>query len=202
METAIFSEWLDKQIWPQIHFMILNDAYFRLFRFARELTGKFNGTIGWLTDNGYVSSQTLTIRRLCDNKRKVISLKRLLQEAKTDYNSNGQIDNLLGKLDTCTYICDLVNDHIAHTANPRRKQNVSDWNLQVGHLVDAHKAICEATVIFDRDLLQRRNYAALIPVPQFDIMEDFRSWVPDEMIQKLWEFWHNHNRNVNAWIPR
>ena|SRR3990167_1803034 len=202
MDTAMLSEWLDQHIWPQIHSMMLNDAYYKLFAYARELTGQFNGPIGSLVVTGYVTSQTLAIRRLCDNRNDVISIKRLLQIAKKKYDSNDQIEELLRTLDICTHICNLVNDYVAHTANPRRKQNVSDWNLQVGHLVDAQRAICEVAIIFDRDLLHRKNYIALIPVPQYNITEEFKNWVPQEMIEKLWEFWHNHNRAVNAWIPR
>jgi len=39
-----------------------------------------------------------------------------------------------------------------------------------------------------------------MPVPQGDIMEDFRLWVPDEVIRKqLYPFWHDHKNKVNAW---
>jgi hypothetical protein len=41
----------------------------------------------------------------------------------------------------------------------------------------------------------------IIPVPQFDIMQEFRPWVPDAKIKMLREFWHDHRARVNAWIP-
>ncbi|MGO8755497.1 MAG: hypothetical protein ACLQHK_09740 [Gallionellaceae bacterium] len=202
MNTNSLSEWLEKNIWTQIQTMMLNDAYFKLMGRAREITGEFNGPIAGLIEAGYVTSQTVAIRRLCDGRRDVISLRRLLEEAKkSNIVSNEKFDQLSQKLDSCNHICGLVNDYVAHIANPLRKQNVTDWNLQVGHLIEAQRAICEVAVIFDRDLLQRRNYAALIPVPQFDIMQEFRNWVPEASIEKLWEFWHAHNRTVNAWIP-
>jgi hypothetical protein len=203
MNTASLSEMLDKHIWPQIQTMMLNDAYFKLMVHARELTGEFNGPIAGLIEAGYVTSQTITIRRLCDGRRDMISLRRLLVEAKAnDLVSNDQLDDLSQRLDSCDRICELVNNYVAHTANPLRKRNVTDWNLQVGHLIEAQKAICEVAVIFDRDLLQRRSYVALIPVPQQgNIMQDFMNWVPEASIEKLWEFWHAHNRTVNAWIP-
>jgi hypothetical protein len=203
MNTASLLEMLDKHIWPQIHAMMLNDAYFKLMGHARELTGEFNGPIAGLIEAGYVASQTVAIRRLCDSRRDVVSIRRLLLDARVnDLVSNDQLDNLSQRLDSCDHICELVNNYVAHTANPVRKKNIREWNLQVGHLIEAQKAICEVAVIFDRDLLQRKNYVKLIPVHQVgELMQDFRNWVPEESIEKLWEFWHLHNRTVNAWIP-
>jgi hypothetical protein len=198
MSTASLSEWLEIHIWPQIHTMMLNDAYFKLMGYARELTGEFNGPIAGLIEAGYVTFQIVTIRRLCDGRRDVISLRRLLLES----DATDQISYLSKKLDSCDRICGLVNDYVAHTANPLRKKNVNDWNLQVDHLIEAQKAICEVAVIFDRDLLQKPGRVTLIPVRQVgDLMQEFRNWVPEESIEKLWEFWHTHNRKVNAWIP-
>lgn len=197
MNTTSLSEMLEKHIWPQIQAMMLNDAYFKLMGHARELAGEFNGPIAGLIEAGYVTFQTVAIRRLCDGRRDVISLRRLLVEA----NANNQINGLSQKLDSCDHICGLVNDYVAHTANPLRKQNVTNWNLQVGHLIEAQKAICEVTVIFG-DLLHRSRPVKLIPVHQVgELMQDFRNWVSEENIEKLWEFWHAHNREVNAWIP-
>ena len=202
MDTASLSEMLDKHIWPQIHVMMLNDAYFKLMGHARELTGEFNGPIAGLIEAGYVTSQTITIRRLCDERRDVISLRRLLVEAKAnDFVSNGQLDDLSQRLDSCDRICELVNNYVAHTANPLRKKNVTDWNLQVGHLIEAQKAICEVAVIFG-DLLHRSRPVDLIAVHQkVDIMQEFRCWVPEANIEKLREFWFAHKKKVNAWIP-
>ncbi len=203
--SAVFpkqwSDWLDQHIWPQIHSMMIDDAYFKLMGKARELTGEFNGPIAGLIEVGYVTCQTLAIRRLCDDRRDVISLRRLLMEAKANgLVPQGQIDQLLRKLDSCDHIRGLVNDYLAHTANPLRRPIVSEWELQVGHLTKAQKAICETAITLDRDLLQRKHYVALIPVPQFDIMQEFKHWVPDTGVEKLWEFWHTHNDAVNAWI--
>jgi hypothetical protein len=43
MNAASIPAWLDQQIWPQIHAMMLNDAYFKLMGRARELTGDSTG---------------------------------------------------------------------------------------------------------------------------------------------------------------
>jgi hypothetical protein len=99
-----------------------------------------------------------------------------------------------------TIFAGLVNDYIAHTANPDRRLQMSDWNLQVGHLTEAQRAICEIAVKFDRDLLRRKNPVKIIPTPQLKIMEEFEPWVPEDLLKKLWEFWHAHNDAVNAWV--
>jgi hypothetical protein len=188
--------WLDQQIWPQIQTIMLNDAYFRLIGCAHEITGQFNGPIANLIEMGYVTSQTVAIRRLCDQKRDAISLRRLLIEA-ADHGPH--IKQLSGQLDDCIHVVDLVNNHVAHTAYPRRKPNAVQWNLHAERLIRAQKAICQVAVSFDRDVLRRRNYVRIIPVPQFDIMQEFRSSVSGDGIKKLWEFWHAHNEVVNAW---
>jgi hypothetical protein len=196
-----WANWLDQQIWPQVHSLMLNDAYFKLMTCAQKLTGEFNGPIAGLIEMGYVTSQTIAIRRLCDPRRDVISLQRLLIEAGSNGSlSKSLVDALTGKLNRCDHICGLVNDYIAHTANPLRRPEMRDWNLQVGHLTEAQRAICEIAVKFDRDLLQRKNYVKIIPVPQFNIMQEFKPWVPESVLKKLWEFWHAHNDAVNAWV--
>ncbi len=191
-----WSNWLDQQIWPQIQTMMLNDAYFRLMGCAREITGQFNGPIASLIEMGYITSQIVAIRRLCDPKRDVISLRRLLIEPA---NNSPLIEQLAGQLNNCEHVVDLVNNHVAHTANPLRRPNATQWNLQAEQLGKAQKAVCEVAVKLDRDVLRRRNFVKIIPVPQFDIMQEFRSWVRDDEIKKLWDFWHAHNAVVNAW---
>jgi hypothetical protein len=181
--------------------MMLNDAYFKLMGRAREITGEFNGPIAGLIEVGHVTCQTLAIRRLNDERKDVISLRRALIEAKAASSAFvHQIDQLLGHLDSCDHVCGMVNHYIAHTANPLRRPNVVEWNLQVSHLTEAQRSICAVAVTFDRDVLRRKNYIKIVPVPQFDIMGEFRPWIPDENIKMLWEFWHAHNDTVNAWI--
>jgi hypothetical protein len=191
---------MEQQIWPQIWGMMLNDAYFKLVGHARELTGKLNGPVAQLILNGYLTFQMVAIRRLCDDRRDVISLRRALLEIKAkDLALTPQIDPLLQSLDSCDHVCEQVNHHIAHTANPARRPNVRDWNLEMKHLIEAQKAICEVAITLDRDLLRRTNYVNIIPVQQDDIMQDFRPWVPDAIIQELYKFWHAHCKMVNAW---
>lgn len=197
-----WADWLDQHIWPQIHTMMGHDALFKLLGYARKLTGGFNGPIGWLIDVEYVVYQLTAIRRQCDPRRNVISLRRLLNEAKAKglAPKDQIIDELSRKLDRCRHVCDMVTNYIAHTADPLRRPDLRQWDLQVVHLTEAQKAVCGVAVILDRDLLQRKTPRAIIPVPQQnDIVQEFRSWVPEDGIQRLFEFWSSHRRTVNAW---
>ena len=99
----------------------------------------------------------------------------------------------------CDHVCDLVNNYVAHTANPARRPNASAWNLQVPHLIEAQKANCKVAITLDRAIFHRNISINIIPEPQFNIMEDFTLWVPDEVISKLWKFWHAHKKEVDAW---
>jgi hypothetical protein len=200
MSAVVGLDWLDQHVLPDIRDMLVQDAYFKLMGYARQLTGKFNGAIAGLIYAGYVTSQTIVLRRLCDNRRDVISLRRVLEESK---KTNTTVANKAGylsqKLDCCRSIGELVDNYIAHTGNPQRRPNMPAWRLQEQQLTDAQKAVCEVAMILARDLLQR-DYVEVMPVVQSgDIMEDFRLWVPATDIQKLWDFWHDHRATVNSW---
>ena len=200
MSAIIGPAWLDKHVVPEIQIMLEQRAYFKLMGYARELTGKFNGGVAWLIYVGYLTSQTVAIRRLCDDKRDVISLRRVLEESKKINTAvAAKAGYLSQKLDSCQSVIDLVNNYIAHTGNPQRRRNMPAWSLPEEQLTDAQKAVCEVAMILARDLLQR-DYVEVMPVVQSgDIMEDFRLWVPAEDIQKLWNFWHDHRATVNSW---
>ena len=164
------------------------------------MTGKFNGQVSQLIHTGYLTSEMIAIRRLCDDKRDVISLRRALLETKREQPAIAQqVGQLLQELDSCDHVCEQTSQYIAHTANPARRPNVPAWNVQMKHLTEARKAICTVAVILDRDMLQRMSFAEIFPVPQFDIMEDLRPWVPEDAIQRLYKFWHAHVRSVNEW---
>jgi hypothetical protein len=194
------SEWMRDHVWPEIQAMMLNDAHFRLVLTARELTGKFNGPTAQLLQDGYLTYQMVTIRRLCDNDRKVISLRRALMEAgKEKPNFKPDIDKLLHSLNECDHVVEQVNNHIAHTANPQRQHNFVPWDMGMQHLEDAHKAICHAAITLDRDILQRANFVEIMPVPQYYYGEDLMLWVPEELRDKLNQAWHENRKRVNTW---
>jgi hypothetical protein len=120
MNADFLPKWLDHHIWPQVQTMMLNDAYFKLMGRVRELTGEFNGPIAGLIEVGYITSQTMAIRRLCDGGRDVISLRRSLVEAKAkNLAPAAQIDQLSDRLDSCDHVCGLVNNYISPTPRIR-----------------------------------------------------------------------------------
>ena len=49
--------WLTDHIWPEIHAMMHNDAYFRLWLKAQELAGRPYGPIAQTMINGYATYQ-------------------------------------------------------------------------------------------------------------------------------------------------
>ncbi len=194
MATNAPENWLDDYIWPQIHSLMLNDAYFKLVRYVFEISQKYIDPVGNLVVNGYVTFQMIGIRRLCDDKRDVISLRRLLIETKSIPNQQ----DLLRKLDTCKEVCDRASDHIAHTGNPARRPNITDWNLTENDLTNAQKSICEVAIALDRASIKPKGYVNIIPVVQTLNMLDFNLSPTDT--KKLWDFWHAHNDTVNGWI--
>jgi hypothetical protein len=198
--NSVVPEWMDKQIWPQIWSMIVNDAYFRVFEQAREITGKFKGHIAQLVHDGYLTSQMIAIRRLCDEDKTVISLHRVLIETRRKQPADAKhIDQLLKSLKSCDHVCRQASEYIAHTANPARGRKVPAWNMQMKHLTEAHEAICRSAIVLDRDILRRKALIGIVPVYQGDIMEDFRHWVPEDDIKKLLKLWHAHLKKVDDW---
>jgi hypothetical protein len=198
MNAVVGPDWLDQHVIPEIQNMLVQDAYFKLTGYARQLTGRFNGSLAGLIYTGYLTSQMVAIRRLCDDWREVISLRRVLEEAKkTNTAVAAKARDLTQKLDACQSVSDLVDNYIAHTGNPRRRPNMPVWSLTEQQLTEAHKSLCEVAMILARDLLQR-DYVEVMPVQSGDIMEDFL-WVPAPEIQKLWDFWHDRRATVNTW---
>ena len=195
------SDWLHHHIWPEIEAMMLNDALYRTVINGRRLTKKFTGPTAKLLQDGYLTEQMITIRRLCDVRRDVISLRRVLMQAATEQpGSKADIDRLSDSLTECDHVCDQVNSHVAHTANPQRAQNFVKWDMEMQHLEDAHKVICRAAIVLERDILRIQNRIELMPVPQYDVMEDLRLWVPDAIVDQLYKLWHEHRKKVNSWM--
>jgi len=89
-------------------------------------------------------------------------------------------------------VCEQVNKHVAHTANPEKSRNFVEWNMGMEHLEAAQKAICRAAIILDRDILQRQNIVEIIRIEQYDFMKDLRLWISDDVIQKFYKCWHDH----------
>ena len=171
--------------------MLLDDAFAKLLGRAQQLTGEFQGPIGNLVFAGYVTGQTIAIRRLCDNTKNVVSLRRLLLSLKKHKAvTDAVFADLIAKLDSCKHVCTMASSYVAHRADPSQPDRTPGWHLLEQHLTDARRAICEVAVIIDRDVLLRINPVKILPVSQLDIMREFRLWVPPEQIKELWEHWH------------
>jgi hypothetical protein len=200
MNAVVGPDWLDQHVLPEIQRMLVQDAYFKLTGYARQLTGTFNGALAELIYAGYLTSQMVAIRRLCDNRRDVISLRRVLEESKkTNAAVAVKACDLAQKLDACQSVRDLVDNYIAHTGNPQRRLNMPAWSLTEQQLTEAQKSLCQVAVILARDLLHRDCVEVMPVVQSGDIMEDFRLWVPPGDIKKLWDFWHDRRATVNSW---
>jgi hypothetical protein len=61
MNAVVGSDWLDRHVLPDIREMLVQDAYFKLMGYARQLTGEFNGVIAGLIYTGYLTPQTVAI---------------------------------------------------------------------------------------------------------------------------------------------
>ena len=192
LTDAETNDWMDDYIWPQVIELLLNDAYFKLVRQVSQQTDKYIDPLGFLVLNGYITFQLMGIRRLCDNRRDAISMRRLLVETNV-----ADQPKLLAQLDACNEVCDRASDHIAHTGNPARRPRFSDWHLTEEELTNAHKAICQVTMALDRCRSKPRNYAKIFPSVGLDMRQFFLS--PAET-QKLWDFWYANADEVNSWV--
>jgi hypothetical protein len=158
LTDAEINEWMDEYIWPQVIELLLNDAYFKLVRHVFRQTAKGIDPLHFLLLNGYITFQLMGIRRLCDNRRDAISMRRLLVETNV-----AEKPTLLAQLDACNEVYDRASDHIAHTGNPGRRPRFADWHLTEKDLTNAHKAICQVTMTLDRCRSKLRNYTKIFP---------------------------------------
>jgi hypothetical protein len=194
--------WMRDYVWPEIQTMMLNDAHFRLVLAARQLTGKLKGPTGKLIDDGYVTFQMVTIRRLCDNDEDVFSLRAVLKKAREEKpNLTEQINQLSGSLGACAHVCDQVNKHVAHTANPETCRDWKQWDIDLQDLEQAHKSICQVAFKIDRYILPcGLPSSEVMPVLQHYFAEDLMLWVSEEQQDKLNKSWHDNRKRVNSWI--
>jgi hypothetical protein len=194
LTDAETNEWMDEYIWPQVIGLLLNDAYFRLVRHVFPQTDKGIDPLYFLVLNGYITFQLMGIRRLCDNRRDAISMRRLLVETNL-----AEKPTLLARLDACNEVCDRASDHIAHTGNPERRPRFADWHLTEEDLTNAHKTICRVTMTLDRCRSKPRNYTKIFPSVGLNMQRFNLS--PAET-QKLWDFWHANADTVNSWVGK
>lgn len=77
----------DHSVWRQIRAMLWNDAFFRLVNESRRIANQsrkpsciFNSDLARFTDQSYVATQVLAIRRLMDCRTDSISLHRVMKD--------------------------------------------------------------------------------------------------------------------------
>ena len=188
------NEWMDEYIWPQVIELLLNDACFKLVRHVFPQTDKGVDPLNFLLLNGYITFQLMGIRRLCDDRRDAISMRRLLAETNVT-----EKPTLLAQLDACNEVCDRASHHIAHTGNPARRPSFVDWHLTEEDLTNAYKMISQVTMTLDRCRSKSRNHTNIFPSVGLNMQRFNLS--PAET-QKLWDFWHANADTVNSWVSK
>jgi hypothetical protein len=93
---------------------------------------------------------------------------------------------------------------VAHNADPTTTKNWKTWNLTSAQIASTHKAISEAAIIIERDLLLVTQRTHLIAVYQGDVLVEIRPFVPQGQLLALRQFWDEHSESVNSWlqVPR
>jgi hypothetical protein len=197
--------WLNEHIWPEIHAMMHNDAYFRLWLQAQELSERPYGPIAQTMINGYATYQLAAIRRMCDRSTMGISLPKLLNIIRKEQPHRKEIvASLSSRLKTeCDELSALASQYVAHHGNPARPDQ-REWSLTSNQIAKAQNAICTTAIVIERDLLAITQRTHIIPVPQFDHLAEVRSLVPDDKFTLLRKFWDEHNQSVNGWahVPK
>ena len=65
----------------------------------------------------------------------------MLKKAKEETpNLTEQINQLSSSLGACAHVCDQVNKHVAHTANPETCRDWKEWDIDLQDLEKAHKS--------------------------------------------------------------
>ena len=109
---------------------------------------------------------------------------------------------LKNRLDECEKdICSYVNKFLAHAATPesRRKYNADDIKITLGHILDAHKIICEITG-FTMNIFNH-SLGGFLPTPQFDQFEYFeKPCIAKNDLEKLYTFWNNYANETEEWL--
>jgi hypothetical protein len=193
--------WLDQEIWPEIHAMMHNDGYFRLWLKAHDAAGTPYGPIAQMVINGYATYQVAAVRRLCDRSKNVISLPKLLNLIRNEQPCRrAVVASLTSRIEKeCEELYTLATQYIAHNGNPAAP-DWRQWNLTSAKITVAQKAICEVAIIIERDLLALTQRTHLIPVPQFDYLAEVKALVPNDKQNSLRDFWHAHNDSINTWV--
>jgi hypothetical protein len=94
-----------------------------------------------------------------------------------------------------------VNKYIAHAATPdsREYSKSDEVALTLGHLWDAHKAICQVANLIDVYMLSRAHHSFL-PVPQYNHFEHIDKFlVSTKGVEALSNAWHQFQQDTDSW---
>jgi hypothetical protein len=112
-----------------------------------------------------------------------------MEAEKEKPNFKSQIDQLVDSLRACDHVREQVNKHVTHTAKPDKSGAIVPWNMGMQHLEDAHKVICRAAIVLNRDILQWANLGEIMPVPQYYFGEDLMLW--DDLFDYYYWYWRS-----------
>ena len=105
------------------------------------------------------------------------------------------------KLGVCHEVRTYVNKFIAHAATPgsRASVNADDLTITLGHIWDAHEAICKVANFVSIYLLGGSSFGGLA-IPQFDQFKYIdRPLVNAENIHNLRDEWERYDKETHKW---
>ena len=123
------------------------------------------------------------------------------QRAHGDTVRNKVFSRLKGKLGVCDSIVTHVNNFIAHAAAPGSETKVTADSVSVtlGHLWDAHEAICKVASFVSIWLLGGPSHSPLA-TPQFNQFKYMdRPLITEENIPQLADTWQEYDRETHKW---
>lgn len=103
--------------------------------------------------------------------------------------------------DTCSNVSRHVNTFIAHAATPDSRGDVHPDEVAVtlGHLWDAHEAICKVVNFVSVHVLYGATYGGL-PVPQYNQFKHIeKPLVAKQNVQQLVKVWQDYEHETQNW---
>jgi len=101
---------------------------------------------------------------------------------------------------TCQEINTYVNKFFAHSATPESREiaKANDINVTYGHILEAHKVICEVTDLLCRCFFNR-SHGGYLPTVAYDQFEHLdKPWATEETVQKLRKHWREYHKHIEA----
>lgn len=105
------------------------------------------------------------------------------------------------RLNTCEQIHTYVNKFFAHSASPESRAtiNADEINVTLGHILGAHKAICEVADLLCRCFFYK-GHGGFLPTVLYDQFEHFdKPLATPEVIRNLREQWKDYHKTVEQY---